>query len=226
MRRKAAQSNAPPTSVAATAAMDNGPVPPRVSLVDSSPPAGTPPAKRPRTRAAARAGGQPDPPTPEKSRIAGVEFPCVLNLSVGAELCSDRDVPPVSPPPASPTTPLDAKDTLEAGHSDASLADAVDTTQHLSSSSLVESDYNEELWENGIWLNTRRPPWQSVFPPRGPKYCRFCTGEPMPNQDKDDNDFVCADCNELSTFQLVVKHAPRWRYHNRNSIFADFWCKP
>ena len=30
----------------------------------------------------------------------------------------------------------------------------------------------------------------------------------MPN----DHDFVCKDCDELSTFQLVVKYAPRYHY--------------
>ena len=67
--------------------------------VESSPPAGSPPAKRPRTRAAARGGDRLDPPTPEKSRVAGETSPCMLDLSVSAELCADRDEPPVSPPP-------------------------------------------------------------------------------------------------------------------------------
>jgi len=37
----------------------------------------------------------------------------------------------------------------------------------------------------------------------------------MPNDDEDDDDFVCKDCDELSTFQLVVKYAPRWRYFKK-----------
>ena len=96
--------------------------------------------------------------------------------------------------------------------------DISDPTQQASAVT-SEPDYNEELWENGICLNTRRPPWQGIFPPRGPKFCRFCEGVPMPNQDPEDKDFVCADCNELSTFQLVVKYELRWRYYNSKSDF-------
>jgi len=103
--------------------------------------------------------------------------------------------------------------------------DIIDPTQQASAVT-SEPDYNEELWENGICLNTRRPPWQGVFPPRGPKFCRFCEGVPMPNQDPDDKDFVCVDCNKLSTFQLVVKYAPRWRYYNSKSMFNLYTPPP
>jgi len=230
--RRAAQSTAPPTLVGVTAARDIGPVPTAASMVASSPPGGSPPAKRPRTRAAVKAGGRTDPPTPEKSRVEGVANPRALNLTAGEELCAAREEPPDSPPPASPPPmatpppaipppvspppPLDVTDTSEVGRGNVSVSD--DPTQPASALT-SEPDYNEELWENGICLNTRRPPWQGVFPPRGPKFCRFCEGVPMPNQDPDDKDFVCADCNNLSTFQLVVKYAPRWRYYNSKSMF-------
>ena len=48
-RQKAAQSNAPPTSVVVTAARDIGLVPPAASMEVSSPQGRSPPAKRPRT---------------------------------------------------------------------------------------------------------------------------------------------------------------------------------
>jgi len=76
----------------------------------------------------------------------------------------------------------------------------------------VELDSHEELWEDGHRLNIWNPPWISVFYPRGPHHCRFCKEKPMPNDAEEDNNFVCKDCDELSTFQLVVKYAPRWRY--------------
>ena len=37
----------------------------------------------------------------------------------------------------------------------------------------------------------------------------------VPNDDEDDEDFVCKDCDELSTFQLVVKYAPRYNYEKK-----------
>ena len=67
-RRKAARYNLPPTSVEATARTANVPVPQAECLGDPAPSAGSPPAKRPRTRAAARSGCRLDLPTPEKSR--------------------------------------------------------------------------------------------------------------------------------------------------------------
>ena len=65
-RGRTDQSSAPPTMVVVTEARNIGPAPPAVSMEVSSPQCGSPPAKRPRTRAAARAGCQTDAPTPKK----------------------------------------------------------------------------------------------------------------------------------------------------------------
>jgi len=99
-RGRTDRSSTPPTMGVVTEARDIGPAPPAVSMEVSSPQCGSPPAKRPRTRAAARAGGQTDAPTPEKSRAARVANPCDLNLSAGEELFAVREEPPFLPPPA------------------------------------------------------------------------------------------------------------------------------
>ena len=215
-RRQAARSNAPPTSVVATAATDNGQVPPAEGLGESSPPAGSPPAKRPRTRAAARSGGRLDQPTPEKSRAAEEASPCPLHLDLDLSVGTDQALSPVSPPspPPPPPSPLDPIVT-EASVADGSSLDSTVEKAGVPTPPLLEPDFHEELWEDGHCLNTRNPPWKSVFYPRGPLCCRFCKGEPMPNDDENDDDFVCKDCNDLSTFQLVVKYAPRWRYFKK-----------
>ncbi len=224
-RRRAERSKGSPATMAAASASDSEVTGPNAGTlrsplpvsVDSSPPAGSPPAKRPRTRAAARRCGQQDPPTPEKSRAAAEANQCMLDLdpNISMENIPDRTEPPDSPPPSSPLPPDRSADVSAA---DGNSLDKTmeDTGTSTPSTKVVEPDYREELWEDGRCLNTRRPPWNCVFYPRGPKYCRFCQGEPMPNDDENDEDFVCKDCNELSTFQLVVKHAPRWHYYKQN----------
>ena len=82
------------------ATVENGPDPPMVSAVVSSPPAGSPTAKCLRTQAAARRGGQPQLPMPELSRAAALASPCELNISVGEEPGTGRE----EPPPPSPST--------------------------------------------------------------------------------------------------------------------------
>ena len=216
-RRKTAGYDTSPTSVEATAATDNRTVPPPVSLGESSPPAGSPPAKRPRTRAAARGYGRQDLPTPEKSRMVAEASPCPLDLdldlSVGANRAAHPMLPPLSPPPPSPPPPLDT-----IGDTSAAEGDSLDRTVEEAGFPTplpLEPDSHKELWEDGRRLNIWNPPWKSIFYPRCPLHCRFCQGEPMPNDDENDDDFVCKDCNDLSTFQLVVKYAPRWRYYRK-----------
>jgi hypothetical protein len=189
-RERAARSNAPP----APAEVAAGAAPSTADPVDLSPPAKSPPAKRPRTRAAARGGGRPDPPTPELSRAAGIASPCALNASIGEELHADREEQPDSPPPPS----LHIRD--EDG-------DKMATADAEPTNSSFDDDFEDEEWEDGRRLNTRNPPWDEVFPAYS-KRCRFCRKRPPePGGDGD-----CLECGEHSTFQLIKKYAPRWRY--------------
>ena len=72
-----------------------------------------------------------------------------------------------------------------------------------------EADFHEELWEDGVRLNTREPDWESVFP-RISGQCCFCKRQ-MPDS-KLGAVGECRKCAKLSTFQCVKKYAPRWRY--------------
>ena len=206
--RRRRQRRAPPA-----AAMDNGPFPPTASSVESSPPAGSPPAKLPRTRAAARGGGRPDPPTPETSRAALVASPCALNISSGEELCAEREEAPDSPPPPSPhTRAMDDDGDRMAGEAPSPhTADDGGEMEAEETDESFDDDFENEEWEDGRRLNTRKPPWDEVFPANR-KMCRFCRKWP-PEPDSDgDGDGDCADCSKYTTFQLVKRFAPRWRY--------------
>ena len=65
-----------------------------------------------------------------------------------------------------------------------------------------EADFEEDLWMDGRRLNTHDPPWEPVFNRNG-KYCRFSRRNPeIPG-----GDGSCVLCKDLTTFQLIVKHA-------------------
>jgi hypothetical protein len=86
----------------ASASVETAVVAATASKIAASPPSGSPPAKRPRTRAVTREGGRQDLPTPEISRASGEATPCVLDISYGEEFYARRDS---SPPPSTPATP-------------------------------------------------------------------------------------------------------------------------
>jgi len=240
-RRRAAQSNAPPQEAAAengpptVIAVDSSPPagsPPAGSPPEGSPPAGSPPAKRHRTRAAARRGGQPHPPTPELSRAAAFASPCALNISVGEDLGAGREEPPDLHPPPSPSTVhgdgMATEDLLDDFFTSAVAADGgqestdrqpiEDVTDEGGGRALAasapcqrcnscEADFEEDLWMDGRRLNARDPPWERVFGRNG-KYCRFCRRNP----EKPEGDGSCMLCENLTTFQLIVKFAERICY--------------
>ena len=68
-----------------------------------------------------------------------------------------------------------------------------------------EDDF--QLWEDGVRLNTLKPPWQRVFYVM-PGCCRFCR-KPMEKREDDDIG-ECLECEQLSEFECVKKFAPRW----------------
>ena len=62
--------------------------------------------------------------------------------------------------------------------------------------SSCEEDFHEK--------ESCRPSWERVFPKREGK-CRFCAVSLPPDQETDGE---CDECEDLSTFVLVKKHAP------------------
>jgi len=86
----------------APAAAETAVVAAAASEIGASPPSGSPPAKRPRTRAAAREGERQGLPTPEISRASGGASPRELDISYGEEVYGRMDS---SPPPSTPPTP-------------------------------------------------------------------------------------------------------------------------
>jgi hypothetical protein len=115
--------------------------------------------------------------------LRGTEGETDLDLSIVTSLVS-------SPPP--PPPPLD-----------------LTNGQQCDCSFDCEDDFHDELWEDGVRLNTLDPPWQRIFY-ECPGYCRFCK-EPM-DEREDDDIGECLKCEQLSTFECVKKFAPRWRY--------------
>ena len=81
-----------------------------------------------------------------------------------------------------------------------------------------EDDFHNEEWVDSRWLNTIKRPWVTVFPKRG-DVCCFCR-ELLPYGQLDKEE--CDDCAALSTFQLVKKHAPRWRYTLNIHVFLSY----
>jgi len=195
-RERAARSSVPPVPAEAEAGMDMGLAPSSEEPVELSPPAKSPPAKRPRTRAAARGGGRSDPPTPEMSRAVGIASPGALNASVGEELRAEREEQPDSPSPPPTPPPPHIRD-----------GDGDWTATEEKTESSFDEDYEDEEWEDGRRLNTRNPPWDKVFPAYSMR-CRFC--RKLPPEPGGDGD--CLECSEFTTFQLVKRFAPRWRY--------------
>ena len=82
-----------------------------------------------------------------------------------------------------------------------------------------DEDFEEEEGEDGRRLNTHSPPWDKVFPQHSKK-CRLCWKlPPEPGGDGD-----CLECDKYSTFQLVKKFVPRWRYPEEYLLFFIHIC--
>jgi len=171
-------------------------------------------------------------PPPEQAREVQGDETTDCNTSVGD--AQDRIEEPISPPPL-PSPPLELPDNTQArGAVDVHTLDRTldekddengDNRESPASPPLLlspppkvkecdctsdceEEDFHTEEWEDGCRLNTIKPPWVTVFPKRRGK-CRFCMVLlPLSQEGKGE----CDDCVDLSTFQLVKKHAPRWRY--------------
>jgi len=233
-RRVSCGGRVPPPSAGATAgASASGPeadVPhggSNVSPAFPSPPAGSPPAKRPRTRAAARAGRSQGLPKPEISRAATTGSP-PLDLS----LCSPvaREPEDTHPPGNAELGPLviqDDSSILEVAVSGGldhtgphTIEDATEGNEDHTSAveapcercNGCEADFEEDLWRDGRRLNTRDPPWERVFHRNG-KICRFCRRNP----EIQGGDGSCLQCRDLTTFQLIVKYTERiyYKYHKQ-----------
>ena len=119
-----------------------------------------------------------------------------FNISLVASPPPQQVSPPSLPPPSPPPPKLK--------NCDCSIS--------------CEEDFHDEMWEDGVRLNTLKPGWDRVFPRfRSLRRCRFCK-EPLAERGDDgddegsDSEGECPDCHKLSTFTLVKKFAPRWRY--------------
>ena len=129
--------------------------------------------------------------------------------SLEISLAASPPPPPSPSPPSSPTSPPPPP---LSPHNPCDCA-----------SPCKEKDYHDVEVEDGKRLSTRDPPWERVFPfYKSLRRCRFCK-EPLPERDEEevgekngdngyDTDGDCTDCKELTTFTLIKKFAPRWRY--------------
>ena len=122
---------------------------------------------------------------------------------------------PTPPPSRPPLSPLEEKENSYGGNRESEEGAAATPSsppplpKNCNCTTVCEEDFHNEKWEDGLRLNTCRPSWKSVFFKKKGK-CRFCKEDLPPGQDDEDE---CNACEDLSTFELVLKYAPRWRYY-------------
>ena len=174
--------------------------------------------KRAATAAAKNVPASPaddDETAPELLRGKEGETKLDSTLEISLAVSSPPQLPPSSPP--SSLSPLPPSPSLSPPSTYHNPCDCPTPCS--------EEDFHDETWEEGVRLNTFKPPWENVFPHvPSLRRCRFCK-EPLPNggggkdngdddRDSDSNE-ECQDCKDLSVFCLVKKYAPRWRYPNK-----------
>jgi hypothetical protein len=145
-------------------------------------------SKRRAAAAVATPPSDADEEEPAPEVLRGNEGETAFNISLGSSSPPTPSPPLLTPPSARVCVPEQAR-----------VGEAHDSADEF------DVDFEEEEWEDGRHLNTRDPPWIRVFP-LSTLVCRFCRKLP-PEPDGD-----CIECGKLTTFQLVKKHAPRWRY--------------
>jgi hypothetical protein len=133
--------------------------------------------------------------------LRGTDEEKALNISLDSSSLSPQLPPFLTPPPAATSSTGESSDTD-------------DDSGIEYRTSITESDFKQEKWENGHRLNTQDPSWERVFPCIGAKHCRFCKKKPMaePVVEGYPQEYECESCFKLSTFQLVLKFAPRYKY--------------
>jgi len=197
----------------APAAAETAVVAAAASEIGASPPSGSPPAKRPRTRAAAREGGRQDLPTPEISRASGEASPCALDISYGEDLFARRDASP-SPPPSTPPTP--APPPLPTTPSTPTpLSFAAEVRDYLyawAAGGYDEGELEEAVRGWGGWRSVN----DVIFPvlPSIPMKCRFCKALDR-NLGYDDDlcmemDDHCGNCTMADDIDTVKNFAFRF----------------
>ena len=158
---------------------------------------------------AAAVTSAPAPPESDEEDAApevlrGTDEETALNISLGSYSPTPPSPPSLTPLPALPP----AVNCNTSGNSDTDDDSSIEYR-----TSITEADFKHEKWEDGRRLNTQDPSWEQVFRCIGAKYCRFCRKKPMPDPVVEGSgEYECENCFKLSTFQLVLKYAPKYRY--------------
>ena len=136
--------------------------------------------------------------------LRGTDGERAFNISLVSSPPPPPSPPSLTPPPL--TLPLgDTGNSSEGSDTDDS------GIEHRTS--ITEPDFKHEKWVEGHRLNTQDPSWEKVFPCMGPNYCRFCDKKPMAEPVVEGTrEYECENCFKMSTFQLVLKFAPRYKY--------------
>jgi len=122
--------------------------------------------------------------------LRGTDKETVLNISLDSSSPLPLLPPFLTPPPAATGSTWESSDTD-------------DNSGIEYRTSITESDFKQEKWENGHRLNTQDPSWERVFPCIGAEHCHFCKKKPMAEPVVEGYPQEYESCFKLSTFQLV-----------------------